>query len=57
MDENDPYVNAFKVFAHCLPMHDYVIDTVCNIITYYCGHNNTFIIPYSYIESIIDKSR
>ncbi len=57
MDENDPYVIAFKVFVHCLPINDYVINVMMNTITYYCGHNNTFTIPHSYVDSIIDKSK
>ena len=50
--DNDPYIIAFTTLAYCLPIHDYIIDCINNIITYHCGNNNTFIIPLNYIESI-----
>jgi hypothetical protein len=53
--DNDPYIIAFKQFVHCLPIHDYIINIYDNIITYYCGNNNTFVFPYKYIETIVDK--
>ncbi len=56
MDNSDPYVIAFKVIVHCLPINNYIIDVVSNIITYYCGQNNIITLPYSSIENIIDNS-
>lgn len=53
--DNDPYVIAFKTFVHCLPIKDYIINAVDNIITYYCGNNNTFTISYEYIENIVNN--
>ncbi len=55
--DNDPYIIAFKLFVHCLPVHNYIINAFDNIITYYCGNNNTFIIPYNYVETVVDKCR
>ncbi len=55
--DNDPYVIAFKTIIHCLPINNYIINTLDNIITYYCGNNNTITMSYNYIESIIEKCR
>jgi hypothetical protein len=55
--DNDPFVMAFKIFVNCIPVHSYIINVLDNIITYYCGNNNSFIIQYNYVESIIDKCR
>jgi hypothetical protein len=57
MDDKDPNIIAFKLFVHCEPVTNYIIETLSDIITYYCGNNNTFIIPYSYIQNILDKSK
>ncbi len=56
MDDSNPYIMAFKQIVHCLPIHDYIIDTVANIIIYCCGNNNTITLSYSQIESIIDRN-
>jgi hypothetical protein len=56
MDESDPCVIIFKTLINCVPLTNYIIDISSNIITYYCGNNNTIIYPYSYIESIIINS-
>lgn len=45
MDDNDPYIIAFNKIFTCLPVHNYVINSVTAMITYCCGLNNTFILP------------
>jgi hypothetical protein len=55
--DNDPYIIAFKTIIHCLPINNYIINTIDNIITYYCGNNNTITMSYNYIESIIERCR
>jgi hypothetical protein len=52
---NDIYVIAFKQIVHCLPIHNYVINVIAATITYYCGHNNTFILPIDNISKIINN--
>ncbi len=47
---NDPYVIAFTKIVTCLPIHSYVINNAAAIITYYCGQNNTFILPLDEIN-------
>ena len=42
---NDPYIIAFNKIITCLPIHSYIINSAAVIITYYCGQNNTFILP------------
>lgn len=54
-NDNDPYIIAFKMFIHCLPINHYIINAVDNVITYYCGRNNTFTIPYNYVENIVNN--
>ncbi len=44
-NDDDPYIVAFKQIVTCLPIHNYVINTATAIITYYCGQNNTFMLP------------
>ena len=51
MDDNDPYIIAFNKIVTCLPIHNYVINSVTAMITYYCGLNNTFIIPLDIVSS------
>jgi hypothetical protein len=45
MDDNDPYIIAFNKIVTCLPIHNYVINSVTAMITYYCGLNNIFTLP------------
>jgi hypothetical protein len=44
MDDNDPYIIAFNKIVTCLPIHNYVINSLEVMITYYCGLNNIFTI-------------
>jgi hypothetical protein len=44
-NDNDPYIMAFNKIVTCLPVHNYVINSLAAIVTYYCGLNNTFILP------------
>ena len=50
MDSN-PYVIAFKISYHCLPIHNFIINMIIGTITYYCGNNNTITLPLEYIYS------
>ena len=49
MDNNDfdldQIITRFNEVINCLPLHNYVIDFISNTIIYYCGRNNTIIIP------------
>ena len=47
---NDPYIIAFNKIITCLPIHSYIINSAAVIITYYCGQNNTFILPIDIIN-------
>ena len=51
-NENDPYIIAFNKIVTCLPIHNYVINSVTAMSTYYCGVNNTFILPLDIIPSV-----
>ena len=51
-NENDPYIIAFNKIVTCLPIHNYVINSVPAMITYYCGLNNTFTLPLDIIPSV-----
>ena len=55
MDNNDfdldQIITRFNTLINCIPLHNYVIDFISNTIIYYCGRNNTIIIP---IENIMD---
>ena len=51
-NENDPYIIAFNKIVTCLPIHNYVINSVTAMITYYCGLNNTFTLPLDIIPSV-----
>ncbi len=52
---NDTYVIAFKQIVHCLPVHNYILNVVAATITYYCGQNNTFILPIENISNLINN--
>jgi hypothetical protein len=55
MDNNDfdldQIITRFNMLINCRPLHNYVIDFISNVITFYCARNNTIIIP---IENIMD---
>ncbi len=52
-EDTNPCIIAFKLFVHCLPIHEYIINIVKDTIIYYCGQNNTFIFSYSYINHLM----
>jgi hypothetical protein len=45
-NDNDPYIMAFNKIVTCLPVHNYVINSLAAMVTYYCGLNNTFTLPF-----------
>jgi hypothetical protein len=51
-NDNDPYIIVFKELVNCLPIHNYVINSIESIITYYCGKNNTIILPIDTISPL-----
>ena len=55
LPDNNPFVIAFRMFVHCEPVHNYIINHINNMITYYCGNNNTISIPLNYVETVVDK--
>ena len=55
INDNNPYIIAFKQIIHCLPINNYVLNIMTGIITYYCGQNNTFIIPIDSINNLINN--
>ncbi len=54
-NNDDLYILAFKKIIHCLPIHNYVLNVVAATITYYCGKNNTFILPIENISNLINN--
>ncbi len=57
--DNDPYVIAFKISYHCLPVHNYIINVVSvgiSTVIYYCGNNNTITLSLEYVKNKIQES-
>jgi hypothetical protein len=52
---DDVYIIAFKEIIHCLPIHNYVLNTIAATITYYCGQNNTIILSLDKINYLINN--
>lgn len=48
---NSPYVIAFKIAYHCVPIHNFIVNMIAGTIVYYCGLNNTITLPLDYIYS------